>query len=172
MLQFAGVARIMLKVLPHKGVVPAKENVCDPLKARGVTKGLYGLCVAYCEAEAHSAAVLDNFNRRRTANDPEMPCAAAPVTCPCWTQEMLAAAAGGGITPLCAFNDRDEAVYLDFSKLPFSLEAFATSATECAYIFDSDLSDINTLPGDVEARLGVTPEEEAVCRQNIADLCP
>jgi hypothetical protein len=36
------------------GETPAEEAVCDPLQADGVTKGLYGLCVAFCEAQDHA----------------------------------------------------------------------------------------------------------------------
>ena len=32
------------------GNTPAQETVCDPLHEAGITKGLYGLCVAFCEA--------------------------------------------------------------------------------------------------------------------------
>ena len=75
------------------GVTPAEEGVCDALKAAGVTKGLYGLCVAYCEAEAQSENVLENYNRKRAEDDPEMPCVEPPTaSCPCWTAEMLQAA--------------------------------------------------------------------------------
>ena len=28
----------------------ARESVCDPLKADGITEGLYELCVAFCES--------------------------------------------------------------------------------------------------------------------------
>jgi len=33
------------------GETPANEGVCDALQADGTTKGLYGLCVAFCEAQ-------------------------------------------------------------------------------------------------------------------------
>ena len=33
------------------GQTPAGESVCDALQAEGVTRGLYGLCVAFCEAQ-------------------------------------------------------------------------------------------------------------------------
>ena len=33
------------------GSTPAQESVCSPLMGDGITKGLYGLCVAYCEAQ-------------------------------------------------------------------------------------------------------------------------
>ena len=33
------------------GDTPVNEGVCDPLMEDGVTKGLYGLCVAFCESQ-------------------------------------------------------------------------------------------------------------------------
>ncbi len=33
------------------GETPANEGVCDVLKMDGIHQGLYGLCVAYCEAQ-------------------------------------------------------------------------------------------------------------------------
>ena len=33
------------------GDTPAVETVCDSLQEDGITKGLYGLCVAFCEAQ-------------------------------------------------------------------------------------------------------------------------
>ena len=154
---------------------PAQESVCDPLKADGVTKGLYGLCVAYCEANAQSQDVLDEFNARRTEDDPEIPCGAPPATCPCWTAAMLQAASGSGITPECSFgigdSVRDEAIYLDFSGFPFTFEAFGIDSSACTYIYDSDLLNGDTIEGDVSLTLGVTPAEEVVCRTEVASLC-
>ena len=94
------------------GETPATEAVCDVLKAPGVTPGLYGLCVAYCEAhdadEVPAASrgrsadrILDNYNKKRKDGDRYMPCLPEPVVasepepvpppppvvqaCPCWT---------------------------------------------------------------------------------------
>lgn len=94
------------------GKTPAEESVCDPLKADDITKGLYGLCVAFCEAQDHadiadpiteeglialaesapSGRILENYNKKKTDEDPSMPCVLAQddVTCPCWTAAELA----------------------------------------------------------------------------------
>jgi hypothetical protein len=99
------------------GQTPAKESVCDPLKDDGVTKGLYGLCVAFCEAQDHtnrlvpispeelarlkssspSGRILANYDKKKQATDPDMPCivvaepiVAEPIVaqpCPCWSAE-------------------------------------------------------------------------------------
>lgn len=96
------------------GQTPAAEGACDPLKADGVTKGLYGLCVALCEAQGYSPEVpireshkrvLANYNKLKTDSDPELPCVAsskssppvpAPVvqSCPCWTAAQAGAIDG------------------------------------------------------------------------------
>ena len=91
------------------GQPPAEETVCDPLLADGVTKGLYGLCVAFCEAQdvasivdpltedelsailadAPSGTILESYNKKKTESDPGMPCIKAEAPCPCWSNEEL-----------------------------------------------------------------------------------
>lgn len=95
-------------------LTPAEETVCDPLMADGVTKGLYGLCVAFCEAQDHAALtdpieeselealatsapsgkILASYNKRKQDTDPEMPCILVDEPCPCWTPEELNAIDG------------------------------------------------------------------------------
>ena len=79
------------------GQTPATEDVCDPLKADDVTKGLYGLCVAFCEAPGHAGElasiksqggraavesssplgrILAKYDKIKQASDREMPCLA------------------------------------------------------------------------------------------------
>jgi hypothetical protein len=86
---------------------PAGEGVCDSLK--GGTPGLYGLCVAFCEAqglggpgegeEVQSAfSLLTAYENKRGPEDPGMPCLVEQpqqlppppeAECPCWTVETL-----------------------------------------------------------------------------------
>ena len=83
------------------GETPAAEPVCDALQS--ATPGLYGLCVAYCEAnDAHllsptgaadqldtpSRRLLETYNKLKTDADPAMPCV-QPEGCPCWTEQQL-----------------------------------------------------------------------------------
>jgi len=82
------------------GETPTNEAVCDSLI--GLTPGLYGLCVAYCEAhDAHllspggdlveldvpNRKILENYNKKKTESDPPMPC--VQQSCPCWTADQL-----------------------------------------------------------------------------------
>lgn len=81
---------------------PANEGICDPLT--DATPGLYGLCVAYCEAinlpedlsdptALESLAIqgqklLRNYDRKKTEDDPDMPCVVYDaINCPAWTYE-------------------------------------------------------------------------------------
>lgn len=81
------------------GETPANEGVCDGLV--GATPGLYGLCVAFCEAQdcepdflaadpfakckASSPKILAAYDRKKRADDPDMPC--IMTGCPCFTAE-------------------------------------------------------------------------------------
>lgn len=78
---------------------PANEEVCDELL--GATPGLYGLCVAFCEAQDCAPAgdsadpfadckpsapkLLEVYNRRKQPGDPDMPCLLPD--CPCFAAE-------------------------------------------------------------------------------------
>ena len=96
------------------GITPAEETVCDPLREDGVTKGLFGLCVAFCEAQdyadlsdpitetelgalgaaAPSGKILANYNKRKQDTDPAMPCILVEEPCPCWSDLELASIDG------------------------------------------------------------------------------
>jgi len=89
-----------------EGQTPAQANLCDKLKEEGAPKGLYGLCVALCEAQGFSGEPTKQSHEKLRANynklskgDPEweLPCGADAKTgsdpvpppvvqvCPCWT---------------------------------------------------------------------------------------
>lgn len=87
------------------GVTPANEGVCDVLLEDGVTKGLYGMCVAYCEAQdladpsepitpaefealpeakGPNGKILRNYLKKMKDTDPHMPCIKVEEPCPCF----------------------------------------------------------------------------------------
>jgi len=93
------------------GETPANASVCDVLHE--ATPGLHGLCVAFCEVQDHpnilaaiteqeihaledaapSGRLLANYNKKKKAGDPDMPCMnTTTVTdpCPCWAEAELA----------------------------------------------------------------------------------
>lgn len=75
---------------------PAHEGVCDELKS--ASPGLFGLCIAYCEAmdcendqvdSTSCTKTLTNYRRKMDGiDDPPMPCIASP-ECPCFTQTLV-----------------------------------------------------------------------------------
>lgn len=90
------------------GETPPNEGVCNDLV--GTTPGLYGLCVAFCEAQdceatydpatdaltfdescrPSSPKLLANFNKRAGVGGPHMPCVNITENeCPCWTEAEL-----------------------------------------------------------------------------------
>ena len=81
--------------------VPTGEGVCSPLFHQ--SPGLFGLCHAYCEVldcdETQDPSngcprILENYNRMMNPEtDPAMPCLAAPVECPCFTEALVEAIA-------------------------------------------------------------------------------
>ena len=96
-------ALLVLTTVPAWG---ANEGVCNPLLGR--TPALYGLCVAFCEAQQcdpdegaldpfadcppASPRLLELYNHFKQADDPAMPCVQSGGggdSCPCFTQEQV-----------------------------------------------------------------------------------
>ena len=82
------------------GLTPGEETICDSLKS--ATNGLYGLCVAYCEAKDFDFLnspeptnsqinILKAYNKLKTDADPDMPCIQT-TDCPCFTYQQALAA--------------------------------------------------------------------------------
>ena len=85
------------------GLTPAVEQDCNVLI--GATPGLYGLCVAFCEAhdagflwpsgdpadlDVPNQNILRNYNTLKSESDLPMPCLQQEVDeCPCWTANEL-----------------------------------------------------------------------------------
>ena len=114
------------------GTTPANEGVCDVLQ--GATPGLYGLCVAFCEAQdwadadapiteaehdmlalkAPSGRILSAYNKRRTTADIDMPCIKVQEPCPCWSADELALVDGyysDGATAITSCHNYTEPPY-------------------------------------------------------------
>jgi len=96
-LMFVGSNNVMAQT--PDGLTPAQETDCDVLK-EGAAKGLYGLCVAYCEAQdcdsdlflanackESNPRILANFIKKAGVDGPTMPCLKPAATCVCWEPE-------------------------------------------------------------------------------------
>jgi hypothetical protein len=173
------------------GETPAEETLCDPLKADGVTKGLYGLCVAFCEAQDHaslsspiteaelealeaatpSGRILGNYNKKKTEADPPMPCIKVE-PCPCWTEdEFLKASQEAFDSPInfniCADNFRGRGTlhYISSSNPDDDDLVFAFESSGrpfCLYQKDGMRDGSGTF-----RNISVTPEELGACRDRV-----
>lgn len=105
----SGLTGFSASVQAGDAITPANEGVCDVLQ--GATPGLFGLCVAYCEAqdldvinrEPPSTKILANYDKKKQPGDPDMPCV-QPVACPCWTPTEAASIYGDGAVYECRRN--------------------------------------------------------------------
>ena len=130
---------------------PANENVCDELM--GGTSGLYGLCVAFCEAQDCEATLdlstgtfeldstcktsnvklLEKYNQRKGPTDPEMPCVTtAPNECQCWTNEELYGLASFE-TSYCHGSSPTDWALIGRTLAPWKLEYAQATANDCLY---------------------------------------
>lgn len=176
-------------------VTPANEGVCEGLKAAGVTSGLYGLCVSYCEAldcpdpsvgpkklsaqcRAQSPTILEAYKQRKTAADPAMPCVKPP-GCPCWSAAEIAPI-GLTYTPNEVANFPNS--FPSYST--FALVENRTATNEFPYgayqLVQIDFSDVNVCryfnadfapgaPAPVIRVQEVTNSEAAACKVEIDD---
>lgn len=173
------------------GITPANEGLCDVLQADGITKGLYGLCVAFCEAQdnadadvtvtikeyeaflksAPSGKILLNYNRRKSDSDPEMPCIMVEESCPCWTVEELAAIDGiltdGTVAEVECFSETSFVRMNEHGLLGSGLQernivhADQSSGARCIYDY---------LSGDIHYRTDLSVEEGSLTYEQ-ADAC-
>ena len=93
----------------HDGDYVSDQQACEALLGPDVTKGLYGLCVAYTAVDidqlmpieergaARNAKILEMYNKRKSEDDPVMP-GTEPVeaSCPCWTADEILTIDGYG----------------------------------------------------------------------------
>ncbi len=147
------------------GQTPANEGVCDSLQ--GGTPGLYGLCVAYCEAQDFDTAnvktpskrILQNYRKKMRDGDPDMPCLQTP--CPCWSADEMAL-----LTPNSCVVDEDvaQAVHLDIEADSLtSAGAIVTPGRERCQYTDSDSATIRVF--------SISAEEAAACYQSAKESC-
>jgi hypothetical protein len=143
------------------GTTPANEGACDVLRTNA-TPGLYGLCVAYCEAqdldtfekEPANSKILANYNKKKQAGDPDMPCVKVP--CPCWTDAELASITTDNAAAAC-LRSTNKIQIIDNSPRTHFAEADTTLAAErCRYI------DLNVAPLVIRS-FSITAPEAASC---------
>lgn len=151
------------------GTTPANEGACDVLKTNA-TPGLYGLCVAYCEAqdldtfgkEPANSKILANYNKKKQAGDPDMPCIKIP--CPCWSDTELAAITADNAAAACLRAGSRIQLIDNAPKTHFVEADTALSAERCRYI------NLNAAP-PVLRNFSITAPEAAACYAAVNSAC-
>ena len=153
------------------GQTPANEGTCDGLKSTA-TPGLYGLCVAYCEAqdldvtgkEPPNTKILDNYRKRMQPGDPDMPCVKAP--CPCWTDAELASISSDNLAAACLRATAGTGATIQLiDNAPKTHYAFAdTSRLRCAYV------DINPATPIVRSQ-SISAGDAQTCYNAVSAAC-
>ena len=159
------------------GETPPNEGVCDDLLY--ATSGLYGLCIAYCEAQdcdppligddeppscqASDRKLLDLYNQKKRPADPPMPC--VQVTCPCWTLEELESInADQCISRQSIFFFRTRILDFDPIHMARTLE-FPSGSLQCSYFDRRDPDAI------IERIFRILPAEQQLCKDQILNRC-
>ena len=167
-LLFISVAFASTAAFASGGGSSPTDGICGPLKADGVTKGLFGLCVAYCEAGAASEKVLDNYYRKKSESDPEMPCLDVEeptLNCACWntfTEDELGVdvAVDPNFASCTLGTVEDTLFYLDGNT--FDSEIISAFEGGCEYF--------NSVTGDSGSQTGLTLEQENECRLEVLNI--
>lgn len=154
------------------GETPANEGVCDLLQ--NATPGLYGLCVAYCEAqdldilgdkEPPNTRILANYDKKKQAGDPDMPCVQTP--CPCWTIEEIDGILATGGLKTCTLVG-------DFAQIENQVDTINGVAQRAR--IDSDRLQCRYLDRTTDPRISrgfknLTAEEAASCASHVTTAC-
>lgn len=161
---------IFLIALFSTSIHAGQSELCEPLKADGVTKGLYGLCVAYHASGAGNQVVLDNYNRKKTPSDPVMPGTEPEeetLLCRCWntlTAEDIGTTEGLAPSACVLSTDADLISYDNFDDPENTLSEFLfVSAGYCSY--SNSVTGANDPPIE-----DLTDEEEDQCRVEVLGL--
>lgn len=151
------------------GETPANEGVCDVLI--GATPGLFGLCNAYCEAqdldefdkEPPSTKILANYNKKKQAGDPDMPCLQVP--CPCWSEAELASISADGQAICIPASNKLQKINTTLDIARQFAEADTNAGRErCRYL------DLNTVTPTLRT-FSITPEEAQSCYAQVDQAC-
>ena len=178
------------------GQTPVEETICDPLKADDISKGLYGLCVAFCEAQdyadatiptteaeldileasAPSGKILANYNKRKLETDPPMPCIVVEPPCPCFTAAQLSEIDGTlilddgssvDIGTFCPTNNPASVIAAEPMNAPYTRFINVNSGGTCQHIDNQSIPNVNTVLSVSGGT--ITAEDLNACRVMLQD---
>ena len=181
------------------GQTPAEETVCDPLKVDGITKGLYGLCVAFCEAQdfadedeaitqeellaleadTPSTSILANYNKKRdradNGLDPDMPCIKVEAPCPCWNEQQVADTLATILVKECRFDGTIVRRLGGTYTRPDNSTASASTLLQAVHnphpVLRHSCRFRNTTTGAITSNTNLTHTEAASCLSSVNAAC-
>jgi hypothetical protein len=154
-----GILALLLSMLASP--VLADLDDCEDLKEDGITKGLYGLCIAYWNADngRSQERILINYNKKKGPDDPPLlPDLKEPVFCPCWTVDSLIALTNDLSTDFCDTGELSDLVFASYAGTTvqvFAGDIFFTpmESTSCSIVINALGVENSTGPlQDVECR--------------------
>jgi hypothetical protein len=176
-----GILALLLSMLASP-VSAGDKSICIGLK--GVSKSLYGLCVAYQNTEDGSAKekIMGNFTRRARNGekmptlDPKEP---ETVACPCWNNEDLLRATCTATYDDHWFSDDGinvDVVFYNFYTIQFDADHVIDSAgetvTTCSLNVFADgyvaAHNFTSSAENLECRAGL----RVLVNEDLLDLCP
>ena len=170
------------------GQTPAEESVCDVLS--DATPGLQGLCNAFCEAQdadigyisgdilakASHARLLANYNKKKQAGDPDMPCLRS--ACPCFDSQDIVDIGAEFKLAICVYSEsgtgsgfyRNTKVKEKLCNSEASITENKDGTYSCFYADQVPGTDPRTCVVRRTATVDdLTAEQAAACHQAIAD---
>ena len=161
----------MLTMLASPTIAGSVED-CKVLKEDGITKALYGQCIAYWSADngRSQERILANYRKkmragdpgdRNDSGDPDMP-GLVDASCPCWTIDQMANAISYSPAYECnTSSDPEIAIYGSKSR---AVVTFLVDSVGCFYVGPDGFSSFGFSTDD----LGL--ENEQACRDGIQAL--
>jgi len=177
-----GAAAILLAALTPSLHADAADGMCDILKDKQYTRGLYGICVAYWSGDADKSKLEDKYYARRQDGDPEFLPGTGPSIeepdpvediCPCWNAEELAELTYGTEPGACGtsqFDPDDPTVGHEFAMFNMGDLQVMAGVPFPGIPASCSIQGLDAKGNVVYLVLGTTAGEDADCREVVRGL--
>jgi hypothetical protein len=145
-------------------VLASNVAACDEVKK--AKKGLYGLCVAWHNADEEGKNEIAQKYRDRTGGD-EVPGSSTVFSCPCWSGVVLSEIGEVTSPDECVYY-QDRGDYMALFGGSDAQQDFLTNGVDCGYMgnyVDLEGSDVFSF----EFKLGMDPANNS-CAQEMAQI--
>lgn len=155
-----GLFTLVFFFFANQALADPADGACEILNELDASPGLYGLCVAYHNANENAQArILENYLKKMGEGDPGMPGLAS---CPCWDAESLDQATAGLTLFNCGTTETPGLVF-DFLWYTNGFQLATLNLGEGVMYFCA--------VGGATVPVA-TPEQDEVCRNLLAQHEP